>query len=230
MIAILPHEQVRRPFLYAAIIFGLAMVFFAASKATAAELKEHPHWSVEVKGGYFYPAADDWAAHYGSDKTWQFAGSLAYKLTRHIEAGIEGGMMQDQGAGSGQLSGTMTGKVDYALYPLNVFVLFRGVFNEEQFLVPYAGGGYTRMFYRQNIEGQGTAKGAVNGYHGRAGLQFLLDRIDVRSANNMYMDYGILHTYFFLEAQYISAKSDTNSGGTIDLGGTSYLAGFLFEF
>jgi hypothetical protein len=185
---------------------------------------------VEVKGGVFYPAADDWSTYYGSNRTWQIAGAIAYKLTRQIEAGIEGGMANDQGTGYAPLNVTATGKVDYSLYPLNVFALFRGIFAEDQWVVPYAGGGYTRMFYRQKTEGQGDVKGAVNGYHGRAGLQLLLDGIDLRSANNMYLGYGIMHTYLFIEAQYTSAKADTVSGGTIDLGGTSYLAGFLFEF
>ena len=230
MTSVLTRVRLARPLLYGVLILGLAAALPGAPTAAAAERQERPHWTMEVKGGVFYPSADNWAAFYGSDHTWQIAGSLAYKLTRRLEAGIEGGMAQDHGIGYAPLNGIATGKVTYSIYPLNIFALYRGVFNEDQWLVPYVGGGYTRLFYQEKIEGQSTVKGAVNGYHGRAGLQFLLDHIDEHAANNMYLAYGIAHTYFFLEAEYTSAKADTNSGGSVDLGGISYLAGFLFEF
>jgi hypothetical protein len=43
----------------------------------------------------------------------------------------------------------------------------------------------------------------------------------------MYLDYGVIHTYFFVETEYTAAKVKEVS---TDLGGTAYLAGFLFEF
>jgi hypothetical protein len=81
------------------------------------------------------------------------------------------------------------------------------------------------MYYREKVEGQDTVSGSANGYHARGGLQLLLDGLDQSAANGMYMDYGIFHTYLFIEAKYTHAVI---SG--IDLGGTSYLAGLLFEF
>jgi hypothetical protein len=44
----------------------------------------------------------------------------------------------------------LNGEVDYDLYPVNVFVLVRGVINENQWLVPYIGGGWTRMYYHED--------------------------------------------------------------------------------
>ena len=73
-------------------------------------------------------------------------------------------------------------------------------------------------------------RGAANGYHARAGLQLLLDGIDQSAANSLYLDYGVYHTYLFLEAEYTRAMVDTVSGGSVNLGGTSWLGGFLFEF
>ena len=69
-----------------------------------------------------------------------------------------------------------------------------------------------------------------DGYHGRAGLQLLLDNMDPRAAGNLYTDYGIFHTYLFFEAQYIRAMVSDLDGVSVNLGGTSYLAGLLFEF
>ena len=58
-------------------------------------------------------------------------------------------------------------------------------------------------------------------------MQFALDRIDQGAANNMYMEYGVYHTYFFVEAEQTKAKVQSAS---VDLGGTAYLMGLLFEF
>lgn len=191
---------------------------------------DRPHWSIEIKGGWFYPDIDDWETYYGRDNTWHYTGSLAYKLTRQIELGIDGGFIKDQGQGSGAISGTVTGRVDYELFPLQAFLLFRGVFTENQWLVPYAGGGWTRIYYREKTEGQGIARGSADGYHGRAGLQFLLDDADTTASRNLRSDFGIDHTSFFLEALYSRAMINSLSGSSVNLGGTSYLMGLLFEF
>ncbi len=212
--------------------FMLALLPAVAFADTAA--LETPHWSLEVKGGYFYPEIDNWRDFYGQDRTGQYAVSLAYKLLRQAEAGIEVGYIRDQGAGyaplNSQLQGTpvISGRVQYELAPVNVFLLLRGVFMEEQWLVPYVGGGFTKMLYRESVEGQGATRGSVNGYHGRAGLQLLLDELDRSAANNMFLDYGVYHTYLFMEVEITRAKIDTIT--SLDLGGKSYLAGFLFEF
>lgn len=217
-----------------AIMLLLAAVLLvpAAGYAASTEL-DQPNWSLEFKGGNFYPEIDNWKDFYGRDHTWHYAGSLAYKLARQLEAGIEAGYIKDKGQGyaplNSQLQGTpvLSGRVTYELAPVNVFVLLRGVFSDNQWLVPYAGGGYTRMFYRERIENQGAARGYVNGYHGRAGLQLLLDGIDSSAANNLFLDYGVQHTYLFVEVEITKAKLEASS---MDLGGKSYLAGFLFEF
>ena len=123
--------------------------------------------------------------------------------------------------------GTLSGNVSYDLYPLNVFVLLRGVISERQWLVPYVGGGWTRIFYQDKIQDQNTVHGSADGYHLRGGLQLLLDGIDRDAANSLSMDYGVYHTYFFVEAERTKAKIKTAS---VDLGGTAYLMGLLFEF
>ncbi len=207
-------------------IILLLMLIAAPSVVHAADqTDDHPNWSFEMKAGLFAPSLSNWARYYGKRDMPEYALAVAYKLKRQIEIGVEGGFLRDKGQGFAPLHNIMTGSVEYTLYPVNVFVLLRGVFNENQWIVPYAGGGYTRMYYRETIEGQDTVSGSANGYHARGGLQFLLDGLDQSAANNMYMDYGIFHTYLFIEAKYTDAVV---SG--INLGGTSYLAGFLFEF
>lgn len=209
------------------VAFLFAVLLMPHTVLAAEPLPDQPRWSMEVKGGSFYPDIDDWETYYGKDYTYHIAGTLAYKLFRQFEIGVEGGYIKDKGQGYAPLHDIFTGNVTYELFPLQLFLLFRAVFNEEQWLVPYVGGGWTRMYYREEVELQGTAKGSTDGYHARAGLQFLIDGLDVDASNNLYRDYGIRHTYFFLEAQYITAVIGTPE---IDLGGTSFLAGLLFEY
>jgi hypothetical protein len=188
-----------------------------------------PHWSLELKGGLFYPAVSNWKQYYGDDKTGQYGAAFSYKIFRMLEVGVESSYLYDKGRGYAPGHGTTAGSVTYQLIPVNVFVLVRGIVNENQWVVPYVGGGYTYLYYREKIEYQGTVKGHADGYHGRAGLQFLLDGLDRSAANNFFRDGGVFHTYLFIEAQYTRAMVNTPSGSD-NLGGASYMAGLLFEF
>lgn len=217
----------------ALIIWCCVLALIPAAAFAADPMLDEPNWSLEFKGGSFYPEIENWESFYGQPKTGHYAVSLAYKLLRQAEAGIEVGYIRDQGQGfaalNSQLLGSpvITGRVTYELAPVNIFILLRGVFSETQWLVPYIGGGYTKMLYRETVESQGAARGSVDGSHGRAGFQLLLDGIDPGAANNMYLDYGVQHTYLFAEVEVIRAVLDST---TTDLGGKSYLAGLLFEF
>ncbi len=46
----------------------------------------------------------------------------------------------------------------------------------------------------------------------------------------MLRDYGVYHTYFFVEAQRSKAMINDVTGVSVNLGGTSILGGLLFEF
>jgi hypothetical protein len=212
------------------ILIVLPSALFASDATT-----ERPHWSLEMKGGHFVPDIDNWSTFYGSRDTGEYGGALAYKILRQVEAGIEGTYISDRGQGFAPVHNTTMGYVKYGSVPLNVFILARGVFSEQQWLVPYAGGGWTRMFYREEIVDQGVVRGHVNGSHARGGIQLLLDGLDPHAANNMRRDYGIYHTYLFFEARYTRAMVDTvatssTPSKSINLGGKSLLGGFLFEF
>jgi hypothetical protein len=214
-----------RKFLLLAVLLFLPLVSHAAD-----QIQERPHWSLEVKGGLFIPALDNWSTYYGRRDTSEYAGTLAYKIFRQLEVGIEGGYIHDGGQAFAPLHGIPAGSVNYKLFPVNAFILVRGVFSEKQWLVPYIGGGWTRMYYKEEVQDQSTVRGSVDGYHGRGGLQLLLDGIDPSASTSMYLDYGVFHTYLFFEAEYVRATVNTATSGSVNLGGTSWLAGLLFEF
>ena len=213
-------------FMLAAILAIILPCFSFAAEARP----DRPHWSLELKGGAFLPQAGDWSRFYDSGHVGEFGGALSYKVHRQVEVGLEGSYARAKGSGQQPVHGLVAGRVTHEQVPLNLFVLARGVFSEDQWVVPYAGGGWTRMFYRQKVEDQGKTQGSVNGYHVRGGVQLLLDRLESDAANDLYLDFGVHHTYLFLEARHTRAKAGTVPAGSVNIGGTSYLGGLLFEF
>jgi hypothetical protein len=185
-----------------------------------------PNWVVEVKGGLFYPETKDWKRFYGEDYMSHFSASLSYKLLNSVQIGMEGGWMKDNGTGMLPTSDTLSGDVKYEAYPLSVFAQLRAIFYKNQFIVPYLGGGWTRVYYRETIKTQETVKGSTDGYYYKAGLQFLLNSLDKSSASRL-SRYGIDNTYFLLEAQKIDAEVD---GTEFNIGGMSYFVGVAAEF
>jgi hypothetical protein len=204
------------------------MLMLLPSAAFAEDpLLEQPHWSLEVKGGKFAPALEGWSQFSDKRSMPEYAATLAYKLLRQVEVGVGAGSIRGTGHSFAPLHGISVGHVTYQLFPVNAFVLLRGVINEDQLLVPYVGGGFTRIYYREKIEDQATARGHADGYHVRGGLQLSLDFIDRSAQNRMYIDYGVYHTYLFVETEYNRAVVKSVK---TDLGGTAYLVGLLFEF
>jgi hypothetical protein len=213
------------------IFIFIVLILLPAASFAADPAKRGAHWSLEVKGGIFLPEIENWSTYYQRRDAGTYGGTLAYKVLPQLELGAGGRYIRAKGQGDALEHGTITGEVEYELAPLNLFVLARAVFSDNQWLIPYAGGGWTRMFYRTEVIDQSVARGYADGYHARAGLQLVLDAMDPYAAHRMYADYGVNHTSFFIEAEYIRAMADTaTSGGSVDLGGKSFLAGLLFEF
>jgi hypothetical protein len=209
-------------------IILLLLALMAPSLASAADMNiDQPHWSFEIKGGQFFPSIGNWEQYHDKKYLPEYGAALGYKVQRNIEVGFSAGTAQGKGKGYFQGHSIIGGDVTYELYPVSMFVLARGVFSEKQWLVPYVGGGLTRIYYRESVKYQDSVRGSADGYHVRGGLQLLLDAMDQSAANSMYLDYGVHHTYFFMEAEYTSAKVGSTS---YDIGGTAYLAGLLFEF
>jgi hypothetical protein len=206
-------------------VFG-ATPFSSMIKGKAVE--PEPSWSLDIKGGTFAPAIPDWEQFYGDDKMGRFAASLAYKVSRYIEVGMEGGLSRDHGKGYLPLNAIVGGDVTYELYPLNVYINLVGAFYENQLLVPYVGGGWTRAYYKMAISNQEDIKGSVDGTHVKGGVRVLLDGMAKGDARNLQAKYGIDNTYLFLEFQTITAKADVTP--EVDIGGDSYLLGILFEY
>ncbi|HYA86057.1 MAG TPA: hypothetical protein VEI57_03190, partial [Nitrospirota bacterium] len=128
------------------------LTFLPVTAYAADQGRDQPHWSFELKGGDFTPKLANWKEYYGRRSMPEYDFSLAYKLIRQIEVGVETGITYGSGQAYAPLHGIVTGTVHYDLFPVNGFILFRGLVSENQWLVPYVGGGYTRMYYQEKIE------------------------------------------------------------------------------
>ena len=186
-----------------------------------------PQWSLEFKGGRFKPAIEDWDQFYGNDKARIFSAAFGYRPATYLETGLEIGWMKDNGKGFLPANNTQGGEIKYQFLPVSIYLLFRGKFTANQWLVPYIGGGVTRGYYRANITNQSTIDGAENGSHARVGLQLLLNNLDKKYAASLKNHFDIINSYFFIEAQELKIEIDSIN---TDLGGRSYQAGILFEF
>ena len=184
-----------------------------------------PKWSFEFKVGEFEPALDGWATYFGEDTTSTFGVSLGYKIWRQLEVGVGIDMIRDSGQGFLPLNNLPGGSVKYKLYPANVYVLYRGVFHEDQLIVPYIGAGITRATYKQEIRNQPGSEGDTDGTHWRGGIQILLDFLDEGGSSAIREDAGVDNTYLTIEASHFEADVD----GT-ELGGDSITIGMVFEF
>jgi hypothetical protein len=209
-------------------IIALLVLLLLPSMAMAEDYgMGSPNWSLEVKGGAFTPALENWSQYYTQENIPQVEASLAYLFVRQIEVGVGGGWMRGKGRQYAPQHASFVGNVIYDLYPVNAFVLVRGVLSDEQWLVPYIGGGWTRMYYQEKVEGEDAVSGHADGYHFRGGLELSLDIFDPRAANAMLLDYGIVHTYIFVEGEYTRAVLSSLS---TDLGGKSVMGGLRIEF
>jgi hypothetical protein len=209
-----------------AVVMLLCCLTLATGVVGAAEdLSTSPRWSFEFKGGRFQPALSDWDRYYGSDAMRQYVAALGYMPLRALQLAGELGYSHDHGQGTLPTSGALGGEVNYTLMPVHVYALVRGVFTKGQWLVPYVGGGWTYLYYDQEVVNQQESKGHADGWNARAGLQLLLNPLDPNSAEDIRHSLGVQYTYLTLEVQKFSAKVD----GT-DLGGKSYLLGLRLEY
>lgn len=197
----------------------------ALASCSGVSALERPQWEFGVAGGTFRSDNQEWSRFYGDDRFSHFTASISYRPWRVVSVGAELGYMADDGQASVPAHGTLAGSVDYRLFPVQLSLTLRGIFAEQQWLVPYAGVAYGRFSYRVDVENQSDATGSASGWTYRAGLQFLLDSVDRRTSRRAERALGLINTYLVLEGR----RTDVTVAG-VELGGTSYLGGFLFEF
>lgn len=208
-------------------IFRIAFTFLLLLPCSLLAAEEETRWSVEMNMSLFQPEDDNWSTYYGSKRMPTLGVSFAYRLFHVVDIGASLDYGQDRGVGTLPISNIQSGTVKYSIIPIDVFALLRLKITESQWFVPYAGGGYTRFSYHQSIVGQDSVKGAVNGYHARAGVQFLLDVLDKGAAKEMKRAYGANNSYLYFEVKRTRAEAGTQP---FQIGGYSFKSGLMIEF
>lgn len=188
---------------------------------------ESPDWSFSLNGGYFTPGIEGWKNHYDADGAWTGGVEFGKELTERVELSVNMSYFKAKGSATTPTGRTSSDEATYEQAPIHASLSYRLIFREDQALVPYIGGGYTHVLYREKINDNKTS-GDRKGYHLRGGLQLLLDRFDTEAAKDFYSEWKVLHTYLTFEAIY--SKADDFGKEDIDLGGLSYIGGIRFEY
>ena len=204
-------------------IFFVCMLFVFAGYSSADQLK--PSTTLEIRGGLFEPATEGWKEHYGDSQFPELGISFAYRFFWVFDVGFSVSHGKVKGPAQTESSNEQTGEALHQTLPIDVFIMLRGRFSENQWIVPYIGGGYTRFAYRQEVADQSAVEGSTDGSHVRMGVQFLLDALDKRGADFMYRHWGVINSYLIMDYKQTSAKIDG-----LDIGGESYSLGLLFEY
>lgn len=192
---------------------------------------EAPRWSASVKGGVLFPGESNWGDHYDSDVVADWRVGVGLRLSARLEVGLEGGYRKADGKVDSTAAGQPLGRtLDQTLtvVPAQAYLLYDFRWSEHQLVVPYLGGGYSRYYYRHEVDDGADARGQQHGYHARGGLKLLLNPLDPRAALKARSGFGIVRTYACIEGQY--ARVDDFGSADSDLGGWSALAGVVLHF
>ncbi|MDP8257142.1 MAG: MXAN_2562 family outer membrane beta-barrel protein [Candidatus Alcyoniella australis] len=221
---------------------ALALIVLAAlisSPALAQQLdyelsESSQHFTLGLRVGAMFIIADEFKDIYGEEPLMAYGLSFGYKLVHHLEVIGEAGYANDRGTGVDP-SGNKTGE-DYRLHfaPASLGLLYRFDFAHEQVVVPYIGaGGDGAFYYEERIEGGDRTDGGVYGWHGVAGVQFLMDPLDRRAADNLEGDWGINDVYFVIEGRYAALDDfgkNQEQGKGNDLTHWFVSGGLMFQF
>lgn len=183
--------------------------------------------SFTVNGGYFTPRTDGWKNHF--DDSWLWTGGMEFgrELTERLELSLGLNYSKVEGTATTLTGRTSADKATYEQFPVQLSISYRFLFDEDQVIVPYIGGGYTHLIYREKIN-DNKISGDLAGYHARGGLQVLLDYFDSEMAKDFYSEWKVSNTYLTFEAVY--SKIDDFGKKDTDLGGLGYMAGIRFEY
>ncbi len=205
----------------------VASIIVLVISAAPVDVQAFPHWSFGIKGGYFYPDIEGWEDQYEKDGAYVGGIEVGFKFLRQLELNVDINYFEARGnaiTASGRRSGDRT---TFHNLPIYISLLYRFIFDEDQFVVPYLGGGYVHTFYWNQLNDRNIS-GDRMGFHGRCGLQLLIDAIDPESARTLSEGWGIDQTYLYFEGIY--SRADDFGQEEPDLGGWGILTGLLIEF
>lgn len=204
------------------------LIIFLLSVPAVTYGNERNGLSFGLSYGQLEPASDEWKEIYDDDRISTYRVSLGYRFHPTVSVEIGGGYQTKDGKGK-TVTGKETGvKTTFQAAPVDITLLYRMNYFDDQIIVPYIGGGVSYNYYWEKVKDGKELKGGMRGHHATGGLQLLLDNIDTRSAFDLEEDYGIENTYLTIGATH--SVIDDFGKEDVDLGGWNYNMGLLFEF
>lgn len=204
------------------------MILFVLAFPAISYAGERSGPSFAISYGQLEPASDDWKEIYGEELVSNYRASIGYRFHPTFGVEIGGGYLAKDGEGKTLTGGDTGVKTTFQSAPIDLTLMYRLNYFQEQFIIPYIGGGVSYNLYWETIKDGRKLKGGMWGQHVTGGIQLLLDRLDKKSARDFEEDYGIDNTYLTAGATH-SVINDFGKEG-VDLGGWNYSAGLLFEF
>ncbi len=187
---------------------------------------ESPRWSFAFQGGIQELQIDNWDSVY-SDRVSSFGIDLGRKFSKQFALHLGLNYLSEEANARTASGRTSSDTVNIKLLPVEISLKYRLIINTDQLFVPFTAIGFTHTFYRVKLNND-KRTGDQSGYHARAGIQLLLDRIKPASSRKFLKDWGIYNTYLFIE--YYFSQVDDFGGADQDLGAEGLGAGLIFEF
>jgi len=186
-------------------------------------------WFAGLKVGRFEPQSEQAKLVYDNDRPLQIQFEMGWIHRRYLDVSVGVGYMEMEGTAI--LPVTQERSIDevtFRMVPCFMSMRWVPFRTPGGILLPYVGGGVDAWWYREEKPLGKDRDGWHSGYHGLCGIRILLDHFDPRHSEALERDYGIVDTYFTLEATY--NRVDNFGGSGLDLGGTLFQAGVQFLF
>ena len=187
-------------------------------------------FSFELKGGFYRPRDyDKWDEAFGKG----FSGFGGLKLNQEIMENIELGLSADYMRAS-------QSDWSFSLVPIGLNLTYAMRFSQDQFLVPFLGGGLDFVYGRTSMMKLSDAKPSFikePGFHLSGGARILLDSMAADEALSFDQKFGVNNSYLVFEARYLQLFTDYTDQefvgpgtGYFDPKGVFVSIGILVEF
>ncbi|MGA1876435.1 MAG: hypothetical protein ACMUIA_12590 [bacterium] len=212
------------------VAMGSILCFLIAIPWLAEAASIRKGFSFELKGGFYRPRDyDKWDEAFGKG----FSGFGGLKLNQEIMKNIELGLSADYMRAS-------QSDWSFCLVPIALNFTYAMRSSQDQFLVPFLGGGVDFVYGRTSMMELSNIKPHFlkePGFHLIAGARMLLDNMGPDEALSFDEKFGVNNSYLVFEARYLQLFTDytdlefTGQGtGYLDPKGVFVSIGILVEF
>ncbi len=231
-------------------LIGSLLVLLVMFVSAPAQAETERNWTAHAGFGFYsldfmddeFDNAKPYDSIFGGKKRFYFNLGAERFLWQGIgTVGIESALGYFKASGKGKFEdGTDSeDSTTFNMLPLKLSVVYRFDYLWQDFSIPFVpfaklGLDYHIWWIKDDDGGTSGYEGSDGyggtfGFHVSYGLQFCLDMLDKRLANEFDRDVGVNNTYLYVEGTF-SKINDFWAGDSFDLSSHHLLAGILFDF